>query len=143
MWGTWVRSLGQEDFLEKEMSTHFSTLAQKIPWMEEPGASQCPWGRRESDKTERLHFHFHFSVSKSFAYVDSINNRLKIFQRKQKKSEWLSKNKTLIYHSPTTIYIVFTLYLQLLTQHLHCIKYYKQSRGDMHVMCKQYAILCK
>ena len=34
---TWVQSLGQEDPLEKEMATHSSTLALKIPWMEEPG----------------------------------------------------------------------------------------------------------
>ena len=34
---TWVQSLGQEDPLEKEMATHSSTLAWKIPWMEEPG----------------------------------------------------------------------------------------------------------
>ena len=33
---TWVRSLGQEDPLEKEMATHSSTLAWKIPWTEEP-----------------------------------------------------------------------------------------------------------
>ena len=33
---TWVRSLGQEDPLEKEMATHSSILAWKIPWMEEP-----------------------------------------------------------------------------------------------------------
>ena len=33
---TWVRSLGQEDPLEKEMATHSSTLAWKIPWIEEP-----------------------------------------------------------------------------------------------------------
>ena len=32
---TWVRSLGQEDPLEKEMATYSSTLAWKIPWMEE------------------------------------------------------------------------------------------------------------
>ena len=37
---TWVRSLGQEDPLEKEMATHSSTLAWKIPWMEEPGGLQ-------------------------------------------------------------------------------------------------------
>ena len=37
MWETWVRSLGVEDPLEKEMATHSSTLAWKIPWMEEPG----------------------------------------------------------------------------------------------------------
>ena len=34
---TQVQSLGQEDPLEKEMATHLSTLAWKIPWMEEPG----------------------------------------------------------------------------------------------------------
>ena len=37
---TWVRSLGWEDPLEKEMATHFSTLAWKIPWTEEPGRRQ-------------------------------------------------------------------------------------------------------
>ena len=34
---TWVRSLGREDPLEKEMATHSSTLAWRIPGMEEPG----------------------------------------------------------------------------------------------------------
>ena len=34
---TWVQSLGWEDPLEKEMTTHSSTLAWKIPWTEEPG----------------------------------------------------------------------------------------------------------
>ena len=34
---TWVRSLGQEDPLEKEMSTHSSILAWRIPWTEDPG----------------------------------------------------------------------------------------------------------
>ena len=34
---TWVRSLGQEDLLEKEMATHSTTLAWKILWTEEPG----------------------------------------------------------------------------------------------------------
>ena len=36
-WETQVRSLGREDPLEKEMATHSSTGAWKIPWMEEPG----------------------------------------------------------------------------------------------------------
>ena len=53
---TWVRSLGREDSLEKEMATHSSTLALKIPWTEELGAGYCPWGRKESGTTERLHF---------------------------------------------------------------------------------------
>ena len=37
---TWVRSLGQEDSLEKEMATHSSILAKRIPWTEEPGELQ-------------------------------------------------------------------------------------------------------
>ena len=37
---TWVRSPGREDPLEKEMATHSSTLAWKIPWTEKPGRLQ-------------------------------------------------------------------------------------------------------
>ena len=40
MWENRVRSLGQEDPLEKEMATHSSILAWKIPWTEEPGRLQ-------------------------------------------------------------------------------------------------------
>ena len=40
MWETRVQSLGWEDLLEKEMATHSSILAWKIPWMEEPGRVQ-------------------------------------------------------------------------------------------------------
>ena len=37
---TWVQALGWEDPLEKEMATHSSTIAWKIPWTEEPGRLQ-------------------------------------------------------------------------------------------------------
>ena len=40
MWETQVQSLGQEDPLEKEMATHSSILAWRIPWTEEPGGLQ-------------------------------------------------------------------------------------------------------
>ena len=40
MWETGVRSLGREDPLEKEMATHSSALAWKIPWTEELGRLQ-------------------------------------------------------------------------------------------------------
>ena len=59
---TWVQSLGREDPLEKEMATHSSTLAWRIPWREEPGGLQS-WGRKESDTTKRLHFHFSLSCT--------------------------------------------------------------------------------
>ena len=40
IWENWVRSLGREDPLEKEMATHSSTLVWEIPWTEEPGRLQ-------------------------------------------------------------------------------------------------------
>ena len=58
MWETWVRSLGQEDPLEKEMATYSSILAWRIPWTEELGGLES-MGHKESDTTERLHVHFH------------------------------------------------------------------------------------
>ena len=48
MWETWVRSLGQEDPLEKEMATHSSILAWRIPWTEEPGGRQRVHGVSKS-----------------------------------------------------------------------------------------------
>ena len=50
---TWFQSLGQEDFLEKGMATHSSTLERRIPWKEElVGCS--PWGCKELDMTEQI-----------------------------------------------------------------------------------------
>ena len=46
MWETQVRSLGREDPLEKEMATHSSTLAWRIPWREEPGRLQSMGSQR-------------------------------------------------------------------------------------------------
>ena len=43
---TWVPSLGQEDPLEKEMATHSSTIAGKIPWTEEPDKLQSMGSQR-------------------------------------------------------------------------------------------------
>ena len=51
---TRVWSLGREDPLEKEMVTHASTLAWRIPWTEEPGGLQSMGLWKESDMTERL-----------------------------------------------------------------------------------------
>ena len=46
-----VQSLGQEDPLEKEVATHSSILAWRIPWTEEPGGLQSI-GHKESDRAE-------------------------------------------------------------------------------------------
>ena len=65
-----VWSLGWEDLLEKEMTTHFSILAWKIPWTEEPGRLWSPWtirapvgyksswDHKELDMTETEHSRF-------------------------------------------------------------------------------------
>ena len=50
MWETWVQSLTQEDLLEKEMATHSSILAWKVPWTEEPGGLQS-MRSQELDRT--------------------------------------------------------------------------------------------
>ena len=46
LWETQIQSLGWEDLLEKEMATHSSILAWKIPWMEEPGRLQSMGSQR-------------------------------------------------------------------------------------------------
>ena len=46
MWETQVQPLGQEDLLEKDMATHSSILAWKIPWTEEPGRLQSMGSQR-------------------------------------------------------------------------------------------------
>ena len=53
---TWVQSLGWEDALEKDMATHSIILAWKIPWTEEL-VGYSPWGLKELDMAEQLHFH--------------------------------------------------------------------------------------
>ena len=46
VWETWVRSLGWKDPLEKEMATHSSILAWKIPWIVGPGRLQSTGSQR-------------------------------------------------------------------------------------------------
>ena len=70
MWETQVRSLGQEDPLEKETATHFRTLAWKIPWLEDPGRLPS-MGSQRIDMTERLHF---------LSFMDFITSTTSIFQ---------------------------------------------------------------
>ena len=76
---TRVRSLGWEDPLEKEMATHSSTLAWRIPWREEPGRLQS-MGLQRVNTTEQLHFTIQgMIISKRgkeetmLAYVDQKN----------------------------------------------------------------------
>ena len=59
---TLIRSVGWKDYLEKEVTPHSSTVAWKIPWMEEPGRLQS-MGLKESDRTEQVHFHIHIRIT--------------------------------------------------------------------------------
>ena len=59
IWETWVRSLGGEDPLEKEMATHSSILAWRIPWTEKPGGLQSMASQRVGhDGVTSLHFQY-------------------------------------------------------------------------------------
>ena len=63
MRGTWVRSLGQEDPLEKEMATRSSILAWRIPWTEKPGGLQSTGSQRVGhDWATSLYIHTFFFI---------------------------------------------------------------------------------
>ena len=68
MWETWVQSLGWEDLLEKEMATHSSILAWKIPWMEEPGRATVHGVAKSRTRLSDLTFLF-----LSFVLQTSLN----------------------------------------------------------------------
>ena len=57
---TWVQSLGQKDPLEKEMATHSSMLAWRIPWTEEAGRLQSPGSWKVGHDWATSHSTFHF-----------------------------------------------------------------------------------
>ena len=67
----WVRSLGLDDPLEKEMATYSSVLAWKVPWTEEPSGLHSPWGHKELDITEHTHepFILFWSLVKPYIYI--------------------------------------------------------------------------
>ena len=66
MWETWVRSLGQEDPLEREMATHSSTLAWKIPWTEEHD-------RLQSMGSQRVRHDWVTSLHPSWCHFDALD----------------------------------------------------------------------
>ena len=80
---TRVQSLGRKDLLEKEMASHSSILAWKIPWTEEPGRLHSPWGRKESDTTERLHS---LTIKLPMAFFTKLTQKISQFIWKHKRS---------------------------------------------------------
>ena len=80
MWETWIRSLGQEDPLEKGMATHSSILPWRVPWTEEPGGLQSmglqivrhDWATDKINGAPTFHIHqAHFATDcfKSHVYL--------------------------------------------------------------------------
>ena len=77
---TWVRSLGWEDPLEKEMASHSSILAWKIPWMEEPGGLQSmesqSWTQLMTSLSYiNIYLIYIYNVQKYLLYFLSKGNR--------------------------------------------------------------------
>ena len=68
---TWVQSLGWEDPLEKEMATHSSILAWKIPWMEEPGRLQSMGS--QGVQTRLSDFTFIFFQAETSLKLNNVN----------------------------------------------------------------------
>ena len=75
---TWVQSLGREDPLEKEMATHSSILAWRIPWMEKPGVLQSTGSQRVGhDWTTSLHLpSSHFTCHLNHGWGNEDNGDL-------------------------------------------------------------------
>ena len=97
---TWVRSLGREDPLEKEMATHSSTLAWRIPWTEEPGGLQS-MGLQELDTTERLN---HQPPPPDYTNSDS-----------QSKRAWQHHSRSPVSHHPIKEILFWPSALMFLT----------------------------
>ena len=87
---TRVWSLGWEDALEKEMAAHSSTLAWKIPWMEEPGRLQSMGSQRVGhDWVISLNFRESSSTAtKTQNSQKSINEDFKGYSNRKKEMEW-------------------------------------------------------
>ena len=85
---TQVGSLGQEDPLEKQMAPHSSILAWRIPWTEESGG-HSPWGRKESDTTERLtQTHTHVEAEYCPLTVSQSSTEKDIFPLNSSHAPW-------------------------------------------------------
>ena len=85
LWETWVRSLGREHPVVKEMAAHSSTLAWKIPWTEEPGRLQSmgsqsrTWLSNSTTTTTWLMMLSLFSVHPYHIYISSFQVLVQIF----------------------------------------------------------------
>ena len=84
IWEIQVQSPGGEDSLEKEMATHSSTLARKIPWTEEPGMLQSIGSQRvgHSDST------FTFPAANGLPSQSQVIKSLLASPRSSQVAQW-------------------------------------------------------
>ena len=100
MWVTWVRSLAREDPLEKEIATHSSTLAWKIPWAEEPWRLQSMGSQRvKHNWVTSLHF---------FKEIQCQMNWHRLFESFNEHF-WFSYIFPSSYASPSQIYFMLAI----------------------------------
>ena len=104
--GTRVRFLGWEDPLEKEMAIHSSTLAWKIPWMEEPDRLQSMWSQR---------VRHNWATSLTLSLLRAIN---------LSSGKWLTSLKTLVLISMYELQTYFLLYGSLLLMISFAIEFF-------------------
>ena len=102
---TRVQSLGQEDLLEKEMATHSSILAWKIPWMEEPGRLQS-MGLQRVGQSDFLSFSLSMFFNPSFCLNGNqlplrCCNRRDFIELTIYRNLWLGLEKAMAPHSST------------------------------------------
>ena len=91
--GNWVRSLGWDDLLEKEMATYSSSLAWKIPWMEEPGRLQS-MGSQSGTRLSDFTFTFTFCGSESkesFCIILLVKKLAWVMSPKVKRDGWAKR----------------------------------------------------
>ena len=93
---TWVRFLGWEDSLEKEMAAYYGILAWEIPWTEEP-VGDSPWGSKSRSMIQQLnnynwtvHMKGTFTVCK--LYFSKVNLKSKNCKTKNDESEDIKIN---------------------------------------------------
>ena len=89
---TWVQSLGWEDSLQKEIAIHSSTLAWKIPWMEEPGRLQCMGSQRVGHDWTTSLSHPYMTTGKTIALT---------------RQTFVSKVMSLLYNMLSRLVIAF------------------------------------
>ena len=80
---TWIRSLGWEDSLEKGTAAHFSVLAWRIPWIEEPGRLQSMWSQSQTRLSNfpSLTFSIYLRTPMSFfiLYIEAFTHLERMF----------------------------------------------------------------